>query len=273
MMLMRSSPKVGLLATLTLVVLVFLTFTPMVSVFAQSTTFYFHDNSELSFSYPQFQVGNSQVSSIQAGPTSLSARIFSAANSNPPNASGTTATMSAQIAISGQQSGYAGFVAWVTNPFPAALTLNGNVTMHVWMSSNTSLGLMQGSEFFMGIADYSPSGSGQFQLINDYQSNASFGNALNRIATEYVETLTINQHQFAQGDMIMFFAGVGTNAQGYTFTIYFDSPLWESRADVPADPALTVPEFPSTLLITMSALLLTMIQIKSGGKRNRSFAN
>ncbi|HUK27269.1 MAG TPA: hypothetical protein VLV31_02500 [Candidatus Acidoferrales bacterium] len=269
---MRPWPKFRVQPVLALTLLVVvLTLLPTLTVHAQPTTFYFHDKSELSFSYPQFQVGNFQVSGIQAGPSSLSARIFSAANSTPPTTGGTAVSMSAQIAISGQESGYAAFVAWVTDPFPATLTLNGNVTMHVWMSSNASVGFMQGSEYFMGVADYSPSGSGSFQLIDDYQSNAGFGNALSRTPTEYVATLVINQHQFGQGDMIMFFAGVGTNAQGYTFTVYFDNPEWESRADVPADPALAVPEFQNALLITTSALLLAIIQIKSVSKKSLAY--
>jgi hypothetical protein len=262
---MRSWPRAQFQSSLVLTLLVVvLTLLPALPVYAQPTTFYFHDNSELSFSYPQFQVGNFQVSGIQAGPSSSSARIFSAANSAPPTTGGMAVAMSAQISVSGQQSGYAAFVAWVTSPFPTTLTLDGNVTMHVWMSSNTSLGFMQGSEFFMGVADYSPAGSGQFQLIDDYQSNAGFGNVLTKSPVEYIETLRINQHQFAQGNMIMLFAGVGSNAQGYTFTVYFDSPAWDSRADIPADPALTVAEFPNTILITVSTLALALIQIKRG---------
>ena len=262
-MLMRPAPKFRSHLILAITLLAVLTFPSIGSVFADPTTsFYFHDNSELAFSYPSFQVGNFQVSAIQANSSSLSARIFSAANSVAPTTSGVDVSMSAQISISGQQSGYAAFVAWVTSPFPSTLTLDGNVTLHVWMGSNASLGLLQGSELFMGVADYSTTGSSQFQLLDDYLSTPSFGNVLAKSPTEYVETLRINQHQFAQGDMIMFFAGVGSNEQGCTFTIYFDSPTWPSRADIPADPTLTVSEFPNAILITTTALLLALIQIK-----------
>jgi hypothetical protein len=233
-----------------------------VSVFAYPTSFYFHDKSELTFSYPQFQVGNFQVSVIQANSSSSSARIFSAADSVAPTTGGITVPVSAQISILGEQSGYAAFVAWVTDPFPATLTLDGNVTMHVWMSSTASMGLLQGSELFMGVADYSPTGSGHFQLLDDYVSIPSFGNVLAKSPTEYVETMRISQYQFGQGDMIMFFAGVGSNQQGYAFTVYFDSPTWPSHADIPADPNLTVPEFPNAILISTIALMLAFIQIK-----------
>ena len=226
------------------------------------TTFYFHDNTELGFSYPSFQVGNYQVSPIQANPSSTSARIFSTANATAPTSSGANVTLSALISVSGQQSGYAAFLAWVTKPFPATLTLNGSVTMHVWMSSNDSLGFLQGSEFFMGIADYSSSGSGSFQLLDDYMSNPGFGNVIAKPPSEYVETMNINQHQFGQGDMIMFFAGVGSNQQGYTFTVYFDNPQYQSRADIPADHGLTVAEFPNAMLLTASALFIVFVRVE-----------
>ena len=240
---------------------------PLVSatpVLASETTFYFHETQELTFVYPPFQIGNIQVSAIEANQSSSSARVFSAADANAPTTSGRAITVSALISVSGQQSGYAAFVAWVTSPFPATLTLDGNVTMHIWMGSNDSVGFLQGSEFFMGIADYSPSGSGssQFQLLDDYMSNAGFGNVFTKSPTEYVETLSISQHQFAQGDMIMFFAGAGSNKQGYSFTVYFDNPSWPSHADIPADPNLTVSEFPNAILIATAALLLVFTRFR-----------
>lgn len=230
-------------------------------VFAQEATLYFHDNSELSFSYPPFQFGGFQVSGIQASPSSSSGRVFEVATPTTPSGGGVTLTMSATIAVSSQPQDYAAFVAWVSNPFPAAVTLDGNVVMHVWMSSNDSLALWQGSEFFMGIAYYSPTNSTQFQLLDDYQSNASIGyNGFTSSPNEYVvNTMRINQHQFQAGTMLMFIAGAGSNKQGYSFNVYFDSPNWQSRADVPANPSLTVAEFPSLLPIILSTMLILPI--------------
>jgi len=37
--------------------------------------------------------------------------------------------------------------------------LDGNAILHVWMSSRDELLPWQGSEFFMGIADYNSAGS------------------------------------------------------------------------------------------------------------------
>jgi hypothetical protein len=232
-------------------------------VFADQTTFYFHDNSELTFSYPAFQVGEFQVSGIEAMPSSSSAQAFSAATPMAPTASGTAAVMSTNISVAGlSQPAYVAFVAWVTNPFPVAVTLDGNVVMHVWMASNDSFGFLQGSVFFMGAADYSPQSSSSFQLLDNYASRFTFGNTLNRTATEITETLTINQHQFQAGSMIMFFAGAGSNKQAYSFTVYFDSPTWQSRADIPTNPSLTVSEFPNLSFVIYSVLLLPIIQTK-----------
>ena len=240
-----------------------------VPVFAQQTTLYFHDDSELTFSYPAFQVGGFQVSGFQASPSSSSAQVFSAATPTAPVTGGIILVMHAEISVSGSQSAYAAFVGWVTNPFPANVTLDGNVVLHVWMSSNDSLGFLQGSEYFMGVADYSPLGSTQFQVLDGYLSNVVFGNTFSSTPTEYVTTLRITQHQFQAGSMMVFFAGAGSNKQGYTFNVYFDNPTWQSRADVPADPTLTVPEFHNPILILVPVLLFSFVETK-GRKRSKT---
>ena len=230
-------------------------------VFAQETAFYFHDNSELTLSYPPFQIENYEVSGIEANSSSLSARVFEAATPSAPTGGGLALSMSSTIGVSSQPEIYAAFVAWVTNPFPTNVTLDGNVVMHVWMSSSDVLLPWQGSEFFMGVADYSPTSSPQFQLLDDYLSNATIGyNGFSTSPNEYViSTLRINQHQFQAGSMLMFFAGAGSNKQGYRFTIYFDSATWQSRADIPADPTLDVAEFHDLGWILIPVFLIPLI--------------
>jgi hypothetical protein len=228
------------------------------SAAAQQTTFYFHDNSELSFAYPPFQIQNFRVSGIEANSTSLSARAFETVTPTASTGSGLALSMSSLISVSTQPKIYAAFVAWVTSPFPTNVTLDGNVIMHVWMSSGDVLLPWQGSEFFMGIADYSPSSATPFQLLDDYLSNATIGyNGFSNSPSEYViSTLRINQHQCEAGSMLMFFAGAGSNKEGYGFTIYFDSPNWQSRADIPTDPSLAVPEFCGVIGILIPAFLI-----------------
>jgi len=227
--------------------------------YAQSTTLYFHDNSELTFSYPPFRFQGLQISGIQANSSSSSARVFTAATTVAPSGDGLPLSMSAMISVSSQPRVYAAFAAWVTNPFAANVTLDGNVTMHVWMSSNDVLLPWEGCEFFMGIADYSPGSSMPFQLLDHYLSNASIGyNALTTSPNEYViSTLRINQHQFHAGSMLMFFVGAGSNKRGYSFTVYFDSPMWQSRADIPAS---SLPEYSGWVWITMFAAALTVVR-------------
>jgi len=254
----RMASRILLLSAILSMILIAINARPAL---AEETSFHFHNQGELDVSLPQFQVGNLQVSGFGASSSSSSARVFTAASPDTPTSSGTTLSMSAQVAISGPQSGFAAVVAWVTNPFPATVTLDGQVIMHVWMSSSDALLPWQGSEFFMGIADYSPASSTPFQLLDYYLSNATVGyNGFSSSPNEYViSTLRINQHQFLTGDMLMFFAGSGSNQQGYSFTVYFDSPAWDSRAEVPADPTLTLPEFKTVLPLTIIVLLLPLI--------------
>ena len=256
---MRLGKSQGLLCFCTLA---FFLFSSSPAIAQQTSTVYFHDNSELGFTYPSFQFAGFQVSNITAGPSSTSARVFETATSNAPTGGGVAVSMRANISVSSQPEAYVAFAAWVTNKFPAIVTLDGDVVIHVWMSSNDSLLPWQGSEFFMGVGDYSPSGS--FQVLDYYVSNATIGyNGLSSSPNEYViSTLHITQHQFQAGNMLLFFAGAGSNKQGYSFTVYFDSPTWASRADIPADPSLTVAEFPSYAPLAIAALLFSVLGLK-----------
>ena len=253
-----------------LVLLTLATFGILGRVSAQQTSFYFHDNSELTFSYPPFQIQNIQVSGIEANSSSLSARVFEAATPTAPTGGGLALSMSSTIAVSTQPKIYAAFVAWVTDPFPANVTLDGSVVMHVWMSSGDVLLPWQGCEWFMGVADYSPNSSTRFQLLDDYLSNATIGyNGFSNSPTEYViSTLRISQHLFQAASMLMFFVGAGSNKQGYSFTIYFDSPSWQSRADIPTDPTLAVAEFHNLGSILILAFLVSLM---GTAIRRRSF--
>ena len=238
----------------------------------ESATLYFHDDSEMTFSYPSFQIQGYQVSGIQASSSSSSAHVFQTATTTTPTGQGLALTMSSTISLSGQPSGYIAVVAWLSNPFTTNVTLDGNVVLHVWMSSSDSLTYFppQGSEFFMGVADYSPTGSTQFQVLDVYLSNYTVGyNGFTSSPNEYViSTLHISQHEFQTGDMLMFFAGAGSNKQGYTFTVYFDSPTWPSRADIPADPNLTVPEAPNVGWMLTPAIVVPLIVTTLGKRKN-----
>jgi hypothetical protein len=138
------------------------------------------------------------------------------------------------------------------------------------MSSSDVLAAWQGSEFFMGVGDYSPNSSTPFQALDEYFSNPTIGyNGFTYSPNEYlISTLHINQHQFQAGDKLVFFAGAGSNKLGFSFTVYFDGPTWPSRADIPSDPAMTVPEFPNAVLLATAVLLLIFTQTSCRQKRH-----
>ncbi len=211
-------------------------------VVAVQTTFYFHNYQELSLSIAQLQIGSSQIPQIYTSPGSGSARAFGYATPDPPASGGISTTLSSQIYVSGSQSGYTAVVGWVTNPFPVKVNLDGDVVMHVWMSSNDGLWPWQGSLYFMGMADYTP-GNPDVQILWTYASNGQSGNVLSTSPLEYTASLHISQHDFQAGNMLMFFAGAGSNKKGWQFDVYFGSQAWNSRAEIPADSSLTVSEF------------------------------
>jgi hypothetical protein len=66
--------------------------------------------------------------------------------------------------------------------------------------------------------------------------------------------------------MLMFFVGAGSNKQGYGFTVYFDSPNWASRADIPVDPTMAAAEF-NDLGWTLIAIFLIPIIVTTIRRR------
>jgi hypothetical protein len=235
------------------------------SVYGYQTTFFFHNNNELSISLNQVQIGSSQIS-VQASPSSSSARAFEESTANPPSGAGTSITLTAQIAaVNGGVSGYAAFAAWFTNPLQTQLILDGDVNLHVWMSSSDDVGAFGGSLFFLGVADYSPASS-KAEVLSIYATAGTLGNVFNISPQEYSAPggkIHINQHAFQIGERLMFLAGAASTKQGWTFNVYFDSPTWTSRADIPADAALSVPEFGNvTIILTTCALIFLMFHRK-----------
>jgi hypothetical protein len=238
------------------------------SVYGLQTTFFFHNNGELSISSNQVQIGPSQVS-IQASPSSSSARAFEVTTADPPSGTGTQIELAAQTyvpASGGNPSGYGALAMWFTKPLQTPLTLDGDVNIHAWMSSSDDVGFPGGSLYFFGVADYTPANS-QFQVLSSYLSNVcTLCNVFGSSPAEYSAPsgkIHINQHEFQIGDRLGFLAGAASTKQGWKFTVYFDSASWNSRADIPADSALSVPEFGNvTILLTSCALILSVFHRK-----------
>ncbi len=238
-------------------------------VYGYQTTFFFHNNQELSLSLSQIQIGSMQIS-IQSYPSSSSARTYEEASISTPSGTGTTVTLTAQIYVpanAGQPSGYAAVVAWFMKPFQSRLRLDGDVNVHVWMSSNDDVGFLGGSLLFLGVADYSPSNS-KAEVLSSYVSDPTIGNSINPSPKEYSapnSRVHITQHDFQIGNRLVFFAGAGSTKQGWKFNVYFDGLSWNSRAEVPVDATLSVPEFTySSVLLALSAVIPSVLHRKLG---------
>lgn len=235
--------------------------TPLASGY--QTTFYFHNNRELSISITQVKVGG-LVLSIQARPTSQSARAYEESNANAASGTGSALQLTSQIYVAGQQSGYVALVAWFAKAFTSKVKLDGDVMMHVWMSSSDGLWPWEGSLYFMGVGDYSPASS-TVEILGTYVSSGVSGNILASSPQEYFTMMRINQHDFETGNRLMFFAGAGSTKQGWKFTIYFDSATWNSRVEIPADPTLTVPEFgKASIVLVLSTIAFQCFRRKLG---------
>ena len=239
------------------------------SVYAYQTTFYFHNTDELSISSNQVQ-GASQ---IQYSSSSSSARAFEIIDANAPSGAGTTIALTASISVpasGGNPSGYAAFAAWLTKPLQTALVLDGDVNLYVWMSSSFDIGFPDGSLFILGVADYSP-GTSNVNVLSTYLSGGTLGNIFTSSPKEYSAPsgkIHITQHEFPVGDRLMLFAGAASTKNGYQFNVYFDGSKWDSRADIPADAALSVPEFGNaTILLASCALMFLMFHKKFAIRR------
>ena len=189
------SRESAVFVALTMLALVgLLTLASVQQVSAYETTFYFHNYRELSISLGQLEFGGSQVSSIEASPSSASARAYADVTPDTPSGGGTSPTLSSLISVTGQQSAYAAVVAWFTRPFTATVNLDGDIVMHVWMSSNDGVFPWEGSEYFMGIADYSPGTSAPLTILWTYTSNPVAGNVFTNSPAEYTAMLRLSQH-------------------------------------------------------------------------------
>jgi hypothetical protein len=228
---------------------------PLVS--AYQTTFYFHNHSQPSISVSPFKLGSFQIPAINASPDSPSARAFAEPTPTPPTGPGTSLDLTGLILIQGAASAYAGLAGWIMKPFSTEVSVTGDVIMHVWMSSQDSLLPWEVSVWFVGVADYRPGSPAQVLAIN--VTKPTLGSALSVSAAEYEGKMHINPHTFQPGSTILLFSGAASTRQGWKFTIDFDSPSHNSRAELPVDATLTIPEFRNITPILLAAGLIALI--------------
>jgi hypothetical protein len=182
---------------------------------------------------------------------------YSGADTNPPTyATAPTVSVSCAIHQSVQiwfagVDAWVGGVSWITQPLAEEMTIQGNVTMTVWMSTNDSPPTMSGYGFGLTEADSlgNPIGN-QF-----YQYTYGTGSVLSQSPTPYTLTFAVNR-TLAKGNILAFFIIVGSTTQGWHYQVHFDSPSMDSFAELPIN-STPVPEF--SQLGTVACMTLVML--------------
>ncbi len=133
---------------------------------------------------------------------------------------------------------YFGYVAWLL-PIQTLNQISGDVEITAWMSSDDGSGFGGGTGYFFALADLNPQNPGDATFQNLwYDGTANSGNVIGSsprpLSTkDFGRPFKIMNHQFAAGRSLAFFAGAGSNKQGWRFNVYFDSADKASGAVVP----------------------------------------
>jgi hypothetical protein len=143
---------------------------------------------------------------------------------------------SAQVWFAGVDAWFGG-VSWITQPLAEEMTIQGNVSMTVWMSTDDSPPIASGYAFGLTEVDNmgNPIGN-QF-----YQYSYGSGNVLSQSPTQYTLVFGVNR-TFSKGNILGFFVIVGSTTEGWHYQAYFDSPSKDSFAELPIM-STPVPEF------------------------------
>lgn len=143
---------------------------------------------------------------------------------------------------------YMGYVAWtLAEPIQKDLHVVGEIKMTVWMSSTDDLGFLQGSGFGMGLTDIDEDGNMVeiFELV-DEEGNVGgrgLGNVFSPTPTPYTMILDIEDYVFEKGHTIAFGVGFGSNKQGFSVNVFFDSPDNNSGATLQVKDLIDQNEF------------------------------
>jgi hypothetical protein len=193
--------------------------------------------------------------------------IYNGADTNPPTyATAPTAAVSCAIHQSVQiwfagVDAWVGGVSWITQPLAEETTIQGNVSMTVWMSTDDSPPTVSGYGFGLSEVDSmaNPIG-GQF-----YQYTYAAGSVLGQSPTPYTLVFEVDR-TFAKGSILAFFVIVGSTTQGWHYQVYFDSPSMDSFVELPIT-NVPVPEF--SQLGTVACMTLAMLAFGIVYRRKR----
>jgi hypothetical protein len=111
--------------------------------------------------------------------------------------------------------------------------VSGTVEIRAYISSTfDNFGFFDGAGYGMGLAEIDAEGETLVQQFVTQGPQYWMENPFT--ATPAVYTLTVNvDHVFKKGNYLGFFVGAGSTVQGFTFTVYFDSPNCNSGASLP----------------------------------------
>lgn len=236
----------------------------------QAGQLFFHKVKLLSLALPAFSFSGLTIDSISS--PSSSAVAFEEASPEPVTGPEVRAELESRISVKGWVSGWAGAVAWLTRPFrnPVQISPDRPIKIHIWMSSNDPLDALagQGSVYFAGIASYMTSNDTVRLLWSEVRPSGLrvLGKNLPDSPAEFVFEARIDDYLFGRGDMILFFVGAGSNKESWKFTVYFDSQERPSRASLPLDLQLAVPEFDNTTIAYIVAIVAAVALIRSKTK-------
>ena len=182
--------------------------------------------------------------------------IYDGADTNPPtHQTPQTAVISCSIHRSAQfwfaaVDAWVGGVSWITQPLAAEMTIQGNASMTVWMSTPDPVPIASGYALGLTEADNmgNPIGN-QF-----YQYKYDTGSVLSQSPAEYSLTFAVNR-TFSKGHILAFFVILGSTARGWHYQAYFDSPNMDSFVQLPIV-SLPIPEF--SKLGTIACMTLVM---------------
>jgi len=183
--------------------------------------------------------------------------VYNGADTNPPTRS-TPPIASVSCAIhQGTQIWFAavdawfGGVSWITQPLAEEMTIEGNVSMTVWMSAADSAPMASGYAF--GLTEVDSMGNS----IGDqfYQYVYGTGSVLSQSPAQYTLVFGVNR-TFAKGNILGFFVIVGSTTEGWHYQAYFDSPSMDSFVELPTM-STSIPEF--SQVGTVACMVLTML--------------
>jgi len=145
-----------------------------------------------------------------------------------------------------------GGVSWVTQPLDEDLTIRGNASMTVWMSSSDTDVAESGYVFGMSESDSIANIVGE-PMYGYYYAKGSVLES-----TPSLRRLTFSvDRTFTKGNLIAFFVAVWSTTKGWQYQVYFDSPAANSFAELPVA-SVPVPEFSQMgILVSVNFALLS----------------